>query len=676
MSTEALADQRILILPTLVANQIAAGEVVERPASVVKETVENAIDAGATRITVEIEQGGIELIRVTDDGGGILPDDLPLALAPHATSKIRTAEDLEHVETLGFRGEALASISSVARVSIRSRHTSESAASVIEAAGDEISAVRPDAGSVGTVLTVRNLFFNTPARRKFLRTPTTEQGRCAEIVEDLAMAHPAIGFTFITDGRKTIDLPPGQTLRQRVIDVLGKELEPELLEAQADTFDDSRGIALWGLVGTPAIARANRNKQRVFVRGRSVRDKTIQHALSEAYRGLIEPSRHPTAVLVLDMAASAVDVNVHPAKSEVRFRDSSLVHSVVLRAVREALCRADLTPSVFSIRPQLGGVGRSGMNGGATGGPNGLPGSSGSNGGYDSTSAYAPPSPRAFADFVQRWTPRPTTNDGFSSRGSTPSVDSIREAIRGTDAPATGASSDSSHAPYTTDTTHDAPTDTHAIPQPTPAERVLQVHKSYLVTEDEQGVVIIDQHALHERVMFEYLCARVLGDGAGAENDAAVPTPLESQRLLMPEVVEVSRSIASGGLDQLTPILTRLGIEASVLGPTTLGVSAFPTFLFDRNVDAQDFLKEFFDKAEQLGLSDSGKNAGEEALREVLDMMACKAAVKAGDRLTPTELIELVKLRGAVERSSNCPHGRPTSIRLTIRDLEKLFGRS
>jgi DNA mismatch repair protein MutL len=342
---------RIRTLPTLVANQIAAGEVVERPASVVKECVENSIDAGATRVTVELEQGGIELIRITDDGGGIGEVDLPMAIAPHATSKISSATDLERVATLGFRGEALASIASVARLSIRSRTAEQTGAATIEVDWERYSTggsdgIKPAAGPIGTCITVRNLFYNTPARRKFLRTVGTEQERCLDVVRQLAMAHPAIGFTASCDGRRVMDLPPDQSPRERVLGVLGSELDDQLLEVGADELDDSRGIALWGLVGLPGIARGTNKHQYVFVNGRCVKDRTIQHAIAEAYRGLIDPSRYPTAVLMLELSPAGVDVNVHPAKAEVRFRDGSLVHSLVLRSVREALRAADLTPSI------------------------------------------------------------------------------------------------------------------------------------------------------------------------------------------------------------------------------------------------------------------------------------------------------------------------------------------
>lgn len=616
-------------LPDLLVNQIAAGEVVDRPASVVKELVENSLDAGAGRVSVELEQGGIELVRVSDDGSGIPPEQLPLALAPHATSKIVAVDDLDRIGTLGFRGEALASIASVSRLSLRSRTAAEAGASVIEAEGDKVSPVRPAPGPVGTSIAVRNLFFNTPARRKFLRTPQTEQGRCLDVVRDLAMAHPAVGFSAQCDGRQVIDLPPGQSPRERALAILGEELADQLVEVHADQFDDSRGIAMWGLAGLPVLARATNHAQHVFLNGRVIKDKTVQHAIKEAYRGLIEPGRHPTAMLMLEMDPGAVDVNVHPAKVEVRFRDSSLVHSVVLRSIRDALRRADLTPTV-------------GAAGGARPGDERaiLPGA----GGGPRAAGAAPAA--GFVEYFKREVP--------ASTGGNLSYEALRAAM----APpaAAGAVDAGGVAPAAPGAPYVPPREQPFVPLP--AQRVLQVHNSYLVTQDEQGVVIVDQHALHERVMFEQLMSRIQA------------APLESQRLLTPAVVPASPAQVDR-LGELGGLLARIGIEAEALGPAAIGVQAFSTFLFDRGVDPVEFMTELLARAEAEGFAPGS----EQAMHETLDMMACKAAVKAGDRMSEGELAELIRLRDEVERASNCPHGRPTSIRLTIRELEKLFRR-
>jgi DNA mismatch repair protein MutL len=616
--------RRIQKLPALLVNQIAAGEVVDRPASVVKELLDNAIDAHATRITLELEKGGIELVRVTDDGAGIDPDDMPLALAPHATSKIRVAEDLDRIATMGFRGEALASIMSVARMSIRSRTRATPSAWSIDAEGDRTGAPSPAAGPVGTCVTVRNLFFNTPARRKFLRTASTEQEHCVDMARELALAHPAIAFTVSCDGKTLLDLPPDQSPRERALAVLGPELQDQMLEVGADEFDDSRGVALWGLAGLPSLARATAKVQHVFLNGRPIRDKTVQHAIRESYRGLIEPGRYPLVLLMLEMDPSAVDVNVHPAKTEVRFRDSSMVHGVVLRAIRDALRRADLTPAA-TLDPR------------APRAFDQLPGS-----GAPTT---GPADPARFVEYFQHAGQR-QAQDRFS-------YDALREAL----SPAPG--SEPPAGPGLAIPGPMVPSLATPIPAPRLADRVLQIHKSYVVTQDEFGLVIVDQHALHERVMFEQLISRVR-DG-----------PLESQALLVPVVINAkARQVER--LDDLRPLLARIGVAAEPLGPSTIGVHAFPTFLFDRKVDAGEFLAELFERADDEGFAPND----EQSLSEVLDMMACKAAVKAGDRMSDSELMDLLRMREQVERSSNCPHGRPTSIRITIRELEKRFGRA
>jgi DNA mismatch repair protein MutL len=610
----------IRALPDLLVNQIAAGEVVERPASVVKELVENALDAGSRRIRIDLEQGGIELIQITDDGCGIPTEQLSMALAPHATSKISQAEDLDRIATLGFRGEALASIASVSRLSLRSRTADQDGATIIEVEGDQISPARPAAGPIGTCLNVRNLFFNTPARRKFLRTSTTEQGRCIDAARDLAMAHPDIGFTITADGRTVEDLPPGLSPKERVLAVLGPELADQLIEVHADQFDDARGLALWGLAGLPSISRGTNQAQHVFINGRVIRDKTIQHAIKEAYRGLIEPGRHATVVLMLEMNPGAVDVNVHPSKIEVRFRDSGLVHSVVLRALRDALRGADLTQT-------FGAAG-----GGGGGDPRAI----------QPSIETSPTGAKDFIDYFRREIPE-------RAQGNL-SYEQIRKAMEEEKAKDAAAFAQAFRPP--------PPLLPNELPLPRPAPRILQVHNSYLVTQDDQGVVILDQHALHERVMFEHLIARIK------------EAPLESQRLLTPAIVPTSPA-QMDRLPDLAPLFARIGIEAEPLGPTSLGVQSFPTFLFDKGVDPVELMTELLEKSESEGFTPGG----EQTLHEVLDMMACKAAIKAGDHMSETELDELVRLREAVERSSNCPHGRPTSIRLTIRELEKLFQR-
>jgi len=613
-------------LSKTVASQIAAGEVVERPASVVKELVENSIDAGATRVRVELEAGGIELIRVSDDGKGISPEELPLAIEAHATSKIETTADLDRIATMGFRGEALASIASVARVSIRSRTAEDQGASEIRVNAGDAEAIRPASGPVGTTIEVRNLFYATPARRKFLKTPQTEKSRCLNALREIAMASPAIGFVIQSESKTLLDLPPGQDPKTRALAVIGKELEAQMLEVSADEFDDARGIALWGLVGLPAIARPTAIAQHVFVNGRPVRDRTIQHAIKEAYRGLMEHSRYPTAVLMLEMSPEAVDVNVHPAKAEVRFRDSGHVHSVVHRAVKDALRKADLTPMVGSFGRSVSPL--ESMLGAGTHAAGGEP-------------KPGQTEDERLVSFFREDVPR-ATQGRISYESLRAAMEPAREEPQADELPKNPATE-----PEQTARTFEAKPMAH-----------LQVHQSYVVTQDADGVVIVDQHALHERVMFEYLMER-LGRG-----------PLESQSLLVPEVIEVSPAQLAA-LDTLGELFGSIGIEAREMGPTSVGVSAFPSFLFDRGVEIQPFMNDLLELAVQSAVPPTS----EEALRDVVDMMSCKAAVKAGDRLSGDELGRLMQLRDEVERSSSCPHGRPTSIRLTLTDLEKLFHR-
>lgn len=608
-------------LSALLVNQIAAGEVIERPASVLKELVENSIDAGATRISVELEQGGVELIRISDNGHGIAPEQMTLALTPHATSKISQAEDLDRIGTMGFRGEALASITSVSRVTIRSHATGEDEGRIIEAEGESIGEPRPIGCPVGTTIEVRNLFFNTPARRKFLRTNTTEQTRCVEWLRDLAMANPSIAFRCVGDGKVKLDLPLGQTPRERALAIVGTELSDQLLEVSVDRFDDARGILVWGLVGLPSIARSNTKGQHVFLNGRTIRDKTVQHAIREAYRGLIEPGRHPTAVLMIEMSPSAVDVNVHPAKLEVRFRDQSMVHRAIYHGVRDALQRADVTPTIAQRLPEFGGV----------------------------LTPSIDPVERAKAiekqtdelvEFI-RSAPERSRDD--------PSVrDSIREVLERT--PTTIPAQAGLTPP---------PLEPGELPRVRRVDQVLQVHSSYLLAQDERGVLIIDQHALHERVMFNKLIARVTGNGA-----------LEQQALLMPIVLDVPASVVDV-FDELMPLLERIGIQAAPMGPQSVGVHSVPSFLLSRKVEPEPFMAELFERIDADGFVPDS----EEALHEVLDMMACKAAIKAGDALSEDELAAIMRLREEHERSGSCPHGRPTTVRLTIAELEKLFDR-
>lgn len=679
-------------LTPLLINQIAAGEVIERPASVVKELVENSLDAGATRIDVIVEEGGLQLIRISDNGSGIPPQELPLAIAPHATSKLQTSEQLAAITTLGFRGEALASIASVSRLRITSRVTVDGkaaeAGAVIGVAGDEVSEVAPAACSPGTVIEIRDLFFNTPARRKFMRAASTEFGQITETMTRIAMVHSHASFTLSHGPRKTLDVSATTSRRQRCVDLLGKELDEALLEFQSRGrmpdmggaplggigTSQETGMNVWGLAGLPAIARATSKFQYLCVNGRFIKDRNIAHAMKEAYRGLVPPDRQPVAVVFIEMDPTQVDVNVHPTKSEVRFREPSRLHGAVLSAIRGRLLGADLTPSatiaVASAKLEAADRGDAGSETPspyAAASPFNLSAPSPSFADLRSSFAASSPSPastgpsegasantNAFVDYFRQMAP--------TQRGLV--YQQVRQAIAETSPEI--IHNEPLAASHSAPASAEPALDFRASGSVPPILRsfgVLQVHKSYLVTEDDHGILIIDQHALHERVMFEQLRERVL-----ARN-------LESQRLLMPAVVNAGAK-RQALLESLKPLLDKIGIEAEPMGPQTVAIHAFPSFLFDRKVEPVEFLVEMLDQAEEEKLDASNPTSLESALHEVLDMMACKAAVKAGDKLTADELAALLSQRDEIERSSNCPHGRPTTIRLTLRELEKQFKRS
>jgi DNA mismatch repair protein MutL len=643
-------------LPPLLVNQIAAGEVIERPASVVKELIENSIDAGAAHIDVTVEDGGATLIKVADDGRGIPADELPLAVAPHATSKLQTADQLAAIHTLGFRGEALASIASVSRMIVTSRTGGGEPGFTLDASGETVGEPKPAGVAPGTTIEVRDLFFNTPARRKFLRTPATEIGHIGDTVSRVAMVHPHIGFTLRHGPRLSLDLPAAaDDPRRRCIDVLGQDLDEALLDMDhEDTMAAARGrpaVRVWGLLGLPSLARATAKHQYLAVNGRIVRDRNLGHAIKEAYRGLIPPDRHPVMVAMIWMDAEAVDVNVHPTKAEVRFGNPSAVHGTLLTAMRQALLRADLTPTLPMPAPGTSGVAGAAHDASGLGGllqPAG--------GGADATPASGEVNPSAFVEYFKNMAPTQRTmvysemREAMADEGDGDATLPVADGDGG-DASGGGSGGGGGVRP----------------------REVLQVHDSYVVTQDGDGLLIVDQHALHERVMYETLRRRVL------QQDQ----PLESQRLLMPAVVDLPADRLAL-LEPLAPLLARIGVDAQPVGPRQAAVHAFPTLLFDRRVEPGAFLTDLLDLAEagELNLDTLGGDhdqdaaALESAMHPVLDMMACKAAVKAGDPLTDQELEALLARRGEVERSSNCPHGRPTTLRLSMGELAKRFGRT
>ena len=644
---------RIRQLSPALVNRIAAGEVIERPAAVVKELVENAIDAGATQVVVEVEDGGRALVRVIDDGCGIPPDELALAFASHATSKLACDDDLFRIATMGFRGEALASIGSVSHARILTRTRDSEAAYEVGNRGGAISDPQAAAGNVGTTVEVRNLFFNTPARRKFIKGTATEFGHISEALLRLALPHPRIGFKLLHNGRSSLDLPATECDEERWLAAWPEEFREQRLPLEVRDAE----LRLRGLVGLPELARPTAKYQYLYLNGRAIRDRFIQHALREAYRGLTEPGRHPAAVLLLDVPPGDVDVNVHPTKAEVRFRDSGRIHGLVQAAVREKLLGSDLTPAAVpalavgvedaeqNLREKLAAF-------------------------FRQIPAVAQPVmefPQAPSNPPAPFPPFPSAGEGRGVGGAPIVAPRNFEPIRrelpphpdslpqGENEFVGSASADRLPAPETSN--RSAKADPTSLAGGTPPLQAIQLHNSYLVAQSDDGLVIIDQHALHERIMYEELFARV---SRGA---------LESQRLLIPMTLPVSSS-QMALLEHVQPLLARLGVEVSGFGPGTVAIHSFPSFL--ERIDPVEFVRELLERGEQelLDLHE------EELLHGVLDMMACKAAVKAGDPLSPGEIEALLARRELVERSSNCPHGRPTTLRLTLRDLEKQFKRT
>lgn len=667
---------RIRTLPLDLQNKIAAGEVIERPASVVKELLENALDAGARHIDVQIEEGGRKLIKITDDGGGIAFDDLPLALAAHATSKLPQEDDLYHIQTMGFRGEALASIASIAHVTVTSRPADAQAGGRITAEGGTLSDPAPAGCAPGTSIEIRNLFYNTPARRKFLKTAATEISHITEQVARVALAHPGVALKVSHNGKTIYDLQAVDTFRRRIGDFFG----PELAEALIPVERQVEAVQLYGLVSRPVDAKSSPRWQYTWLNGRYIRDRFIQHSVREAYRGLMDPNRQPVLFLYFQANPEDVDVNVHPTKIEVRWADSGSVHGLTLSALRETLLEHDNTPALNVAKDPFGGK----MNEAAAD-PRQTPqqkirqaiadffretGPVQHHLGFPRKSAGGGPAPRPAG---------PPANGGLTGGGATMPLPPPPNEPAGTVTPAAGETA----APFGPEEFEkafeplirpQAPLVPPAVPsasapvehemprileqdrqQPT---RAIQIHNSFIVAETADGLVVVDQHALHERVLYEQFRARV------------AVGPMESQRLLLPETVNVPPDQVALVAER-SDLLARLGIEAVEFGPNTIAVQAFPSLVINR-VRIAEFVTEMLAK---LGTAISNTNA-EKLLDDVLNMMACKAAVKAGDPLGPQEIAALLANWKNVEGSSNCPHGRPTVLKLSLSDLERQFHRT
>ena len=637
------AARSIRLLPDLLISQIAAGEVVERPAAALKELLENSLDAGAREVRVDLEEGGIRLIRIADDGVGMVSDDLPLALTRHATSKITSLEDLERVASLGFRGEALASIAAVSRLTLTSRRQDAAHAWKLGALDGRVSSPEPAALAVGTVVEVRDLFFNTPARRKFLKTPATEYAHCDDVFTRMALAYPGCAFTLAHNGKVSRRYAPSDW-QARALSVMGEDFA----EA-ARILDEQAGpLRLMGLASLPAYSRAGRDAQYLFVNGRFVRDKLLTHAVREAYRDILHHDRHPAYVLFLEMPPELVDVNVHPAKTEVRFREARGMHQFVFHALQKALgarqtIQGDGTAQAGGASTASQSVADAGLDipedqprassRGASGGVLGgsvFRGNAGGGGGSWAGSArqtsmsYAA-EPRRYYDVVSHALNSESASDVTSGVAS--------ELV-------------ANHA--------DMPADSADLP---PLGYALaQLAGVYVLAQNAKGLIVVDMHAAHERIVYERLKT--------ALDDRRVP----SQPLLIPVVFaatafEMSAAVEAGSA------LADLGFELAAVSPTHLAVRAAPTLL--RDADIETLAREVLKDLREFGIS-----AAMTARRnELLASMACHGAVRANRRLTLPEMNALLRDMEATERADQCNHGRPTWFQLTMADLDKLFMR-
>jgi len=642
-------------LPPSVVNKIAAGEVIERPASIVKELLENALDAGASRVEVTVEQGGAGLIRVADDGCGIAPDQLRLAVASHATSKIRDAADLFHVRSLGFRGEALASIAEVSQFLLRSRTGGEEAGAELEVHAGSVGEVAPCGCPVGTIVEVRNLFCNTPVRRKFLRSTQTELGHISEAFTRIALAHPARHFTLRHNERTLYDLPPSDNWRQRLAVFFGQELSEALL--WVESLDPEAQLRVSGYVANPQQSRSNNRQQYLFLNGRFIRDRSLQHALSEAYRGLLMTGRFPIAFLRLELPPEAVDVNVHPTKLEVRFQDSGRVYSQLLGTLRGKFLSTDLTATTSlggplgsdderALDPANAAQRRRELTAWARGAPHPEPNAAGgppADDPYELAADNRLSQTRMPFRYERSWGAVPEFQPFGDRAGPLPARPSLAS-------PAAEAS------PSVPPVAEPPP------PVPTGADRDrpafgLQLHDRYIVTENEAGIVVIDQHALHERVLYEQLREKVLAQR------------METQRLLVPEPVSLTGAEA-GAVLAARDALQALGIDVEPFGGDTVLVSAYPAML--ANISPAEIVRQVVD----LLLSGDKPPERRDLLDELLHMISCKAAIKAGDRLSPAEVDALLAQRHLFHDTHHCPHGRPTALIFTRDELDKRFKRT
>jgi len=599
-------------LPDTLINQIAAGEVVERPASVVKELVENALDAGARRVDIDLEEGGVRLIRIRDDGGGIAPEELPLAVSRHATSKIASLDDLEAVATLGFRGEALPSIASVSRFLLSSRRPGDAHGAALQVDGGRVGEVAPRAHAPGTTVEVRDLFYNVPARRKFLRAERTELGHIEEWLRSLALARPDVELRVSHNGRPSRRYKPGDSeAAARLGETLGEDFARSALRID----HAGAGLRLHGWIAQPHYSRASADQQYLYVNGRAVRDRNVAHAVKLAYQDVLFHGRQPAYVLFLELEPQRVDVNVHPAKHEVRFRDSRLVHDFVYRTLQEALAHTRAGTEVAGM-----GAGASAMAGAGSTHP--------AAGAGNATGAAA------------TWTPQPQPLGLRVDEAA-----GAYAALYAQPAPGSG--------------TVALPWQDHALPAsdgevPPLGYAVAQLHGIYILAENADGLVVVDMHAAHERIGYEKL--KNAHDGIG----------LRAQPLLVPLMLAVGERDADIAESE-AQTLADLGFDVTRSGPQALNVRSVPALL--AHADPEALLRDVLADLREHGASRRVAAARD----ELLSTMACHGAVRAHRRLTLPEMNALLRDMEATERSGQCNHGRPTWARFTLGEIDRWF---
>lgn len=643
---------RVRLLPEHVANQIAAGEVIDRPASVVKELVENALDADARNVTIEVQAGGRALIRITDDGTGMHRDDALMALERHATSKIERAEDLLHITTMGFRGEAVPSIASVSRFTLTTREREDTGgeATRIVVNGGKLSDVIAAGAPTGTCVEVRQLFFNLPARRKFLRTPETEFAHIQHYFTLAALAHPEVGFVLIRDGKQLRHLPPArhedprEALKERLRALLGGDarlLAVDHRDALAERFardeDDSTpepvtNFRLWGFIGAPGVSRSSREDQHVFVNRRPIENRGLNFALLEGYHTALMKGRYPVCCLFLEIDAAAVDVNIHPSKREVKFRDERAVRAQVTRAVRQSLlayhAHSSEQPTAPAAVPQRPIAGEK------------------------TSPPESPAAPHLQSELLPHREPglaSAPTGRGAPDPGFPP-----HSLVTGKAGPPFDATSVAQPKPAP------APSASADTPVPllaVPLRLVGVVGRLYVVLESDRGLVLLDQHAAHERILFEQMLKRLeTGDAP-------------SQRLLLPETVELAPRDAQFVREHLAA-LNRLGIGLNEFGDRTFLLDALPPMV--KAHQPKQFVTGLIDELKQAGSTINTLRLGEDVVAKTV----CRHAVKANDSLSNPELEKLIEDLRHCEMPYTCPHGRPTLIEMNFRELERKFGRA